>query len=95
MKCSSGRAATASVRGRHCKDALREVDRLVKEGFTFVVDTDLSSYFDTIPHDRLMNLVEGSISDGGVLALIESFLRQDIMKGMERWRRPPARCKAR
>ena len=71
--------------GRHCKEALREVDRLVKEGYTWVVDADLSSYFDTIPHDRLMTLVEGSISDGRVLALIESFLRQDIMKGMERW----------
>lgn len=71
--------------GRRCKDALREVDRLVKEGFTFVVDADLASYFDTIPHDRLMALVEGSISDGRVLALIESFLRQDVMTGMERW----------
>jgi RNA-directed DNA polymerase len=71
--------------GRSCKDALREVDRLVKEGFSFVVDADLSSYFDTIPHERLMALVKGSISDGRVLALIESFLRQDIMKGMERW----------
>lgn len=71
--------------GRHCKDALREVDRLVREGFTWVVDADLASYFDTIRHDRLMALVEGSISDGRVLALIESFLRQDIMQGMERW----------
>jgi RNA-directed DNA polymerase len=71
--------------GRHCKQALREVDRLVKGGFTWVVDADLASYFDTIPHDRLMALVEGSISDGRVLALIEAFLRQDIMKGMERW----------
>lgn len=72
--------------GRSCKDALREVDRLVKAGHSFVVDADLASYFDTIPHDRLMTLVAGSISDGRVLALIESFLRQDIMKGMERWR---------
>jgi RNA-directed DNA polymerase len=71
--------------GRGCKDALREVDRLVKEGFTYVVDADLKSYFDTIPQDRLMTLVGASISDGRVLTLIEAFLRQDIMKGMERW----------
>ena len=50
--------------GRSCKDALREVDRLLKEGYTHVVDADLRAYFDTIPHDRLMALVEGSISDG-------------------------------
>ncbi len=50
-----------------------------------MVDADLKSYFDTIPHDRLMRLVEGSISDGRFLALIEAYLRQDILKGMERW----------
>jgi RNA-directed DNA polymerase len=72
--------------GRSCKDALREVDRLLKDGFTFVVDADLKSYFDTIPHERLMALVAHSISDGPVLSLLEGFLQQDIMKDMARWR---------
>jgi RNA-directed DNA polymerase len=71
--------------GRGCKDALREVDRLLKAGYTHVVDADLKSYFDTIPHDELMALVEGSISDGRVLALIDGFLRQEIMSEMTRW----------
>jgi RNA-directed DNA polymerase len=71
--------------GRSCKDALREVDRLLKEGFTFVVDADLRGYFDSIPHDRLMALVAGSISDGPVLSLIDGFLRQEIMTEMARW----------
>lgn len=72
--------------GRSCKDALREVDRLLKEGFTWVVDADLQGYFDSIPHDGLMTLVTASISDGPVLSLIEGFLQQDIMKDMARWR---------
>jgi RNA-directed DNA polymerase len=71
--------------GRSCKDALREVDRLLKEGYVHVVDADLKSYFDTIPHDRLMARVEERISDGRVLALIEGFLKQEIMSGMTRW----------
>ena len=71
--------------GRGCKDALRAVDRLLKEGYTHVVDADLRSYFDTIPHDRLMALVEGSISDSRILALIDGFLRQEIMSEMARW----------
>jgi RNA-directed DNA polymerase len=71
--------------GRSGKDALREVDRLLKDGCTFVVDADLQGYFDSIPHDRLMALVENSISDGRVLALIDGFLRQDIMHDMARW----------
>jgi RNA-directed DNA polymerase len=38
--------------GRGCHDALREVDRLIKDGYTHVVDADLQSYFDTIELNR-------------------------------------------
>jgi len=71
--------------GLGCKDGLREVDRLIKEGYTHVVDADLKGYFDSIPHERLMALVAGSISDGRVLSLIELFLKQDIMSETARW----------
>jgi len=71
--------------GRGSKDALREVDRLLKEGYTHVVDADLQSYFDTIPHDRLMMRVEERISDGRVLDLIRGWLKADILHGLERW----------
>jgi len=71
--------------GRGCKDALREVDRLIKEGFTFVVDADLQSYFDTIPHEQMMHRVEERISDGRLLTLMRAFLAQDILHGCEQW----------
>ena len=71
--------------GRGCRDALREVDRLLKEGFTWVVDADLKSYFDTIPHARLMERVEERVSDGRVLDLLRSWLKADILKGLDRW----------
>ncbi len=79
--------------GRGCKDALRyrrvgassEVDGHLKGGFTHVVDADLKSYFDSIPHDRLMSRVEERISDGRVLELIRAYLKQDVMHGLERW----------
>jgi len=61
--------------GRSCKDALRQVDRLLKQGYTWVVDADLSSYFDTIPHAGLMARVANKIADGAVLGLIEAFLQ--------------------
>ena len=70
---------------RGCRDALREVDRLIREGFTFVVDADLQSYFDTIPHERLMHRGEERISDGRLLALLRAFLAQDILHGVEQW----------
>ena len=71
--------------GLGCKDALREVERWLKEGYTFVVDADLKSYFDTIDHERLMERVKEQVSDGRVLELIEAYLHQDIIKEMEQW----------
>jgi RNA-directed DNA polymerase len=72
--------------GRGAKDALREVDRLVRQGYVHVVDADLRSYFDTIPHDRLLARVKEKISDGGVLSLIAGFLEQDIMSEAATWK---------
>ena len=71
--------------GRSCKDALREVDALIKAGYHHVVDADLKGYFDSIPHERLMEKVKTRIADGRVLDLLQSFLKQDIMSGMESW----------
>ena len=71
--------------GRGCRDALARVDALIKEGYAFVVDADLEGYFDSIPHERLMQRVEERISDGRVLALLRSWLGQDVLRGLERW----------
>ena len=71
--------------GRGCKDALREVDRLIKEGYTHVVDADLQSYFDSIPHEALMRRVEETVADGALLGLIEQYLQQDILHEGKRW----------
>lgn len=71
--------------GRGCKDALRQVDQLLREGYLYVVDADLKSYFDTIPHARLMKRVQEKVSDGPVLNLIKQFLTQGVMEGMKEW----------
>ena len=63
--------------GRGCKDALREVDGLLKEGYTWAVDADVKSYFDTIPHNRLMDRIREKVSDRKTLNLIELFLNED------------------
>ena len=71
--------------GRGCRDALREVAQLIEDGHTFVVDADFESYFDTIPHERLMQRVEERVSDGRVLGLLRGWLEQDIMRDLQRW----------
>jgi RNA-directed DNA polymerase len=71
--------------GRGCKDALRRVTELLKQGYVHVVDADLKGYFDSIPHDQLMARLEDKIADGPVLRLIESFLKADILDDASQW----------
>jgi len=71
--------------GLGCKDALREVDWHLRAGHFWVVDADLQSYFDTIPHASLLAKVGERVADGRVLALVQQFLKQDIMEDMKRW----------
>jgi RNA-directed DNA polymerase len=71
--------------GRGCKDALREVERLLHSGYTHVVDADIKAYFDNIPHDPLMAAIGRYIADGRVLDLIRAFLKQDVLEDMTLW----------
>lgn len=71
--------------GRGCKDALRRVDALLHAGYHFVVDADLKSYFDTIPHDQLMRLIEQKIADSRVLGLLTAYLKQQVMDTAKGW----------
>ena len=72
--------------GRGAKGALRRVDGLLKAGKSWVVDADLKGYFDSIPQDKLMAAVEEHISDGAILKLVESFLKQGVMEKAKNWR---------
>lgn len=76
--------------GKGAKDALRRVATLLKAGHDWVVDADLKSYFDTIPHDRLMRLLKERVADGRVLALVESFLRAGVLEEAKGWQ--PTEC---
>jgi RNA-directed DNA polymerase len=71
--------------GRGCKDALRRVDALLKQGYSYVVDADLKSYFDTIPHDLLMARIRDKIADNRLLTLVELFLKQQVMEMTAGW----------
>lgn len=70
---------------RGCHDALEEIERLLAAGSWHVVDVDLRKYFDTIPHQGLMNEIANKIADGRVLDLIEAYLHQGILEEMKLW----------
>jgi RNA-directed DNA polymerase len=72
-------------RGRGCHHALERIEALLQQGYVYVVDADLKSYFDTIPKDRLLARVRERVSDSRVLGLLEMFLEQGVMEGLKEW----------
>jgi len=71
--------------GRGCHHALERVEALLAEGYVYVVDADLKSYFDTIPKDRLLAHVSAKVSDQQVLRLVEMFLEQGVLDELKLW----------
>ena len=63
---------------RSAQDAIRKVDELLREGYTDVVDADLSKYFDTIPHRELIQCVARRIVDRDILHLIKMWLKVPV-----------------
>jgi RNA-directed DNA polymerase len=66
--------------GRTVHDALQVLVDEAWRGRRWVVETDIASCFETIPHDRLMAAVERRVSDGAVLGLLRAFLRAGVLE---------------
>lgn len=67
-------------RFRSAHQALETVERARKAGYEYVVDLDIQSYFDEIPHDLLMEKVAERVTDGRVLGLIQMWLKSGVME---------------
>src|SRR5439155_16957964 len=71
--------------GRSCLNALQRVEELITNGYTWIVDVDLKSYFDTIPRKRLLAEIQKRIADGKVLKLLESYLEAGVWETGKGW----------
>ena len=71
--------------GRGCREAVKRIEQLLNEGRIWCVDLDFKSYFDTIPHERLLELVQQRVVDGSVLALLAQSLKAGVLEEMKGW----------
>src|ERR1700724_2287243 len=72
---------------KSAQDAIRKVDELLHDGYTDVVDADLSKYFDTIPHSELLQCVARRIVDRQMLHLIKMWLKVPVEERDENGKR--------
>jgi RNA-directed DNA polymerase len=63
---------------RSAHDALKAIDRNLRQGYTAIYDADLQAYFDTIPHEKLMKCVEKRVADRSVLRLLRHWLKAPV-----------------
>jgi RNA-directed DNA polymerase len=60
--------------------AIEKIRQDLRDGFTYVIDADIKTYFDSIPHDKLLELIKEEVVDSSVLALILQFLKSGILE---------------
>jgi group II intron reverse transcriptase/maturase len=65
---------------RRSHDAIGVIDEHLRRGYRWVVDVDLKSYFDTLPHDRLLALVQRRVTDRKLIRLIRKWLKAGILE---------------
>jgi RNA-directed DNA polymerase len=77
---------------RRAHGALDQIRENLNAGRREVYDADLSSYFDSIPHDKLMEKIERRIADGSILRLIWMWLRGEVVETDDQGRKTITKC---
>lgn len=66
--------------GRSAHMAIEEIRKNLLDGYTFVIDADIKTYFDAIPHKKLIELIQEEMVDSSVIALIVQFLKSGVLE---------------
>lgn len=67
--------------GRSCHQAVEKVLELGRQGYRYVLDADISGFFDNLSHQAVMRELANEVADGNILRLVEKFLRAGVMEG--------------
>ena len=65
---------------KSAKDAIQKVKEYAEQGYTFAITLDLSKYFDTLNHEKLINLLRKEVKDERVIQLIKRYLKSGVME---------------
>jgi RNA-directed DNA polymerase len=68
-------------RGRSCHQAVEKVLELGRQGYRYVLDADISGFFDNLSHQAVMGELSEVVADGNILRLVEKFLKAGVMEG--------------
>jgi RNA-directed DNA polymerase len=71
--------------GRSAQGAVARVEGLLRDGYTWIVDADIKSYFDAIPQGLLLRRLAERVSDRRLLRLIGQSLRAGVLEEMKGW----------
>ena len=66
--------------GRGAHDALKRCREYVNEGYVYAISMDLQSYFDTVNHSKLIEVLSRTVKDGRVISLIHKYLNAGVME---------------
>lgn len=67
--------------GRSCHQAVEKVLELGRQGYRYVLDADISGFFDNLSHAAIMRELSDVVADGNILRLVEKFLKAGVMEG--------------
>ena len=66
--------------GRRAKDAIQRIKEYAEQGYTHAVTLDLLKYFDTLNHEKLLNILRRNVSDERVVQWIKRYLKSGVME---------------
>ncbi len=64
---------------RRCQNAIDRALELINQGYEWIVDLDLEKFFDNVPHDKLIRLVDRQVNDSDVTSLVMKYLKAGVM----------------
>jgi len=67
--------------GRSCHQAVEQVMELGRQGYRYLLDADISGFFDNLTHSAIMRELSDVVADGNILRLVEKFLKAGVMEG--------------